>query len=402
MQQNIQTWAIFCKIVDNFGDIGVCWRLAKQLANEHNTSQHNRLSIQVTLYIDDFSVAQKLIPALENAKESTAIVADNVTIMHLNVANKADIANVTIETFACGLPEQYLNRIRAKQTCWVNLDYLSAEDWVADYHGKPSIHPNLNLTKYYFFPGFNESTGGLLREQNLTAARDAFDGSRFLHNLSQTFNTSLNANALNISLFCYPEANIDALFNALYTESKAFNIWLPFNANLANFFSDLGIFNYSIGEVIHLNNMTIYVLPFLSQSHYDALLWSCDLNFVRGEDSWIRAIWAAKPFIWQPYIQSENTHLQKLNAFLQTHYPPSLSDAVTTIMQNAHRLWSSAPNTDSAQEKTWLDVFENITEITRYHQDATKKLIALPDLASQLVTFVQKKADQIKSLKNKV
>jgi len=141
----------FCKIVDNFGDIGVCWRLAKQLANEHNTSQHNRLSIQVTLYIDDFSVAQKLIPALENAKESTAIVADNVTIMHLNVANKADIANVTIETFACGLPEQYLNRIRAKQTCWVNLDYLSAEDWVADYHGKPSIHPNLNLTKYYFF-----------------------------------------------------------------------------------------------------------------------------------------------------------------------------------------------------------------------------------------------------------
>jgi hypothetical protein len=28
-------WDIFCKVVDNFGDIGVCWRLARQLQAEH-------------------------------------------------------------------------------------------------------------------------------------------------------------------------------------------------------------------------------------------------------------------------------------------------------------------------------------------------------------------------------
>jgi uncharacterized repeat protein (TIGR03837 family) len=391
MQKHVQTWAIFCKIVDNFGDIGVCWRLAKQLANECNLTHTARPPISVTLYIDDFNIAQKLIPALKDVNENATIIVGSVRIMHLNAANESVIADVAIETFSCGLPEKYLKCMSAQQTFWINVDYLSAEDWVADYHGKPSIHPQLNITKHYFFPGFNQNTGGLLRESGLVEARDTFDALGFLNHLSQIFNTRLNKKALNISLFCYPQANVHALFNALNNEAKSFNIWLPFNVNLKDFFKDLGVLNYTINEVIQLNNINIFVLPFLSQSDYDHLLWSCDLNFVRGEDSWVRAIWAAKPFIWQPYIQSESTHLLKLNAFLQTHYPLSPSGDVAKIMQNAHLLWSDALDTNKAQENIWSSVFKHINIITRYHQNATQKLIALPDLANQLVSFVQKK-----------
>ena len=60
-------------------------------------------------------------------------------------------------------------------------------------------------------------------------------------------------------------------------------------------------------------------MPFVAQDDYDRLLWSCDLNFVRGEDSFVRAQWAAKPMIWQIYPQSDNAHRAKLDAFLDRY-----------------------------------------------------------------------------------
>ncbi|MBY0444112.1 MAG: elongation factor P maturation arginine rhamnosyltransferase EarP, partial [Burkholderiales bacterium] len=32
---NTVRWDIFCRVIDNYGDIGVCWRLARQLSFEH-------------------------------------------------------------------------------------------------------------------------------------------------------------------------------------------------------------------------------------------------------------------------------------------------------------------------------------------------------------------------------
>ena len=39
-------WDLFCRVVDNFGDVGVCWRLAADLAQRGE---------QVRLWIDDAS-----------------------------------------------------------------------------------------------------------------------------------------------------------------------------------------------------------------------------------------------------------------------------------------------------------------------------------------------------------
>ena len=42
-----RTWDIFCSVVDNYGDIGVCWRLARQLSSE--------LEQSVRLWVDDLA-----------------------------------------------------------------------------------------------------------------------------------------------------------------------------------------------------------------------------------------------------------------------------------------------------------------------------------------------------------
>ena len=136
----------------------------------------------------------------------------------------------------------------------------------------------------------------------------------------------------------------------------------------------------------------VIILPFLSQADYDRLLWGCDLNFVRGEDSWIRAIWAEKPFIWQPYIQSDETHILKLKAFLDLYLDVAAPDIVD-LMKESHLAWSSA----SAPTRIPIEhLFEQLPEIKNYAKQATKVLSLQPDLATKLVIFSENLA------KNKV
>ncbi len=63
--------------------------------------------------------------------------------------------------------------------------------------------------------------------------------------------------------------------------------------------------------------LEVQYLPFLPQHKYDDLLASCDLNFVRGEDSFVRAQLAGRPLVWHIYPQAEDAHLTKLQAFLE-------------------------------------------------------------------------------------
>ncbi|MES1986609.1 MAG: elongation factor P maturation arginine rhamnosyltransferase EarP, partial [Pseudomonadota bacterium] len=104
---------------------------------------------------------------------------------------------------------------------------------------------------------------------------------------------------------------------------------------IAEFFN---LYTIETGSILSKKNLNVHVVPFLSQADYDQLLASCDINFVRGEDSWIRAIWAAKPFIWQPYLQTENTHVTKLNAFLDLFYADCEAHTKAAIYK-AHSAW---------------------------------------------------------------
>src|SRR5687768_15970895 len=161
-------WDIFCRVIDNFGDIGVCWRLARQLAYEYDQI--------VRLWVDDlvsFScIAQAIDPNIQ------CQIMQGVEICHWQqVFAKIEPAEVVIEAFACELPDVYVAALlqQKKRPVWINLEYLSAEPWVTEYHGLPSPHPRFPLTKTCFFPGFVQGTGGLLREKDLLAQRDAFN-----------------------------------------------------------------------------------------------------------------------------------------------------------------------------------------------------------------------------------
>lgn len=364
-------WDIFCKIVDNFGDIGVCWRLAKQLANEHH--------LNVRLFIDDFAVASKIIPQLASAKSTQCI--ENIEVLTFEYPN-INPAEVVIETFACGLPAAYLQQMVLAKSCWINLDYLSAEAWVNDFHAKPSPHPMLPITRHFFFPGFTQATGGLIREKETTEyIRHARTNPNFpLYKGGGSVDSS---KVLKVSLFAYPNAPIDALLTALQLHQQAVHLYVTTSSILPNVAQFFGKATLAENETITRGNLTCEILPFLSQPDYDALLRSCDLNFVRGEDSWIRAIWAAKPFIWQPYIQTENTHLLKLEAFIDLYYK---SCEQKVLVWKAHRYWLAEHGFGSAC-KNYLNALKNIADFTC---QKSAELACQTDLASNLVNFCNK------------
>lgn len=359
---------IFCKIVDNFGDIGVCWRLAKQLHQEHN--------LPVRLFVDNLSVASKILTDITNADEQQF---DGVTIVRLDENTVFDsAADIVIETFACGLPTAYL-ALMTQQNIWVNVDYLSAESWVPEFHGLNGKHHETKLTRHFYFPGFHDNTGGLLREQSLVASRDTFQASAGMQqDFWQSLMVSDQACDLTVSLFHYSNAPIDALLQSLADGEITVKVLMPINSHVPT--SILGYSNLVAGDCLTLGQLTLHLLPFLQQADYDRLLWACDINFVRGEDSWVRAVWAGKPFIWQPYWQEDNAHLLKLNAFLTSFYQhPTLQQTLVKL----HEGWS----TESFNQQTWQHYLANLTEISNHTQHQAQRIIDQQDLASKLLAF---------------
>lgn len=366
---------VFCKIVDNFGDIGVCWRLAKQLHTEHQFA--------INLWIDDLNVARQLIPSLNPELSSQHV--DGIHIQHWQTHSQfKQAAEVVIEAFGCELPASYLACMHAK-TIWINLEYLSAESWVADFHAR---HSKLgSLTRHFFFPGFSAGSGGLLREQKIIANNQAIAESTtqqqaFFKGLQVK---SLTHDVLKVSLFCYPNAPIHALLHAMADGSQAIQCFVPATGILPKVAEFFGVTALNVGEQRSHKNLTLNVLPFLSQADYDYLLASCDINFVRGEDSWIRAIWAGKPFVWQPYWQTENSHMTKLEAFLAL-----LDTQADNLTLRASRALNLAWSGSSVSTEIWQDYLGHLDTLRQLYAAQSAELAAMPDLATNLVIFIEK------------
>lgn len=368
-------WDIFCKVVDNFGDIGVCWRLARQLHRAHG--------LQIRLFVDQLPVAAKILTGVSNAAEQDY---EGVKIVRWDEQTDFEsTADVVIETFACGLPSAYLAKLHS-DAAWVNVDYLSAEAWVPEFHALHGKHPETNLTRHFFFPGFNESTGGLLREQDLITRRDAFQQSK---DIQREFWQPLGVNNivgdLKISLFSYDNAPIEPLLQSLIYGERSVSVLMPMNSSLPT--SLLGNEGLTVGDCLTEGALTLYILPFLSQDDYDKLLWACDINFVRGEDSWVRAVWAGKPFIWQPYLQTDNAHLVKVNAFLDAFYARDFNEK--KAVADFHQAWSIGAFEASA----WERYIDNFPDISMHTLQQSSQLAKQADLASQLVAFCEKLAN---------
>ena len=373
-------WDIFCNVVDNFGDIGVCWRLAQQLAGEHG--------LAVRLWVDDLAAFRHLCPEIRTDVAAQVVHGVEVRRWERDFAGAVP-GDVVVEAFACRLPDAFEAAMAEgdPKPVWINLDYLSAESWVAEYHTLPSPHPRLPLTKYFFFPGFTEATGGLLREGDLEQHRQAFAASpdaqeNFLARLGVPDVAPSGSDTLLVSLFSYENAALADLLDAWLCGSRPVLCLAPPTRNLA----DLERFarrRLAVGDVVRAGRLELRIIPFVTQPDYDRLLWSCDLNFVRGEDSFVRAQWVARPMVWQIYPQAENIHHSKLSAFLDA-YCTGLSDPQAAAMREFSLAWNGVGQITGERWERWM---AHLPEWRRHAEEWQKKLIKQQDLCSRLVQF---------------
>ena len=365
-------WDIFCPVVDNFGDIGVCWRLARQLFVEHG--------LAVRLWVDDLKSACRLIPAVD--PQAACQRVDGVEIRHW-VEPLAEVfpGEVVIAAFAGSLPDTFLAAMarRVPPPRWINLEYLSAESWVAGCHGLPSPHPALPLVQHFFFPGLDGSTGGLLREADLAARRGRFseDAFRRFFDLPPR-----EPGQCLVSLFSYENPGLGELLASWSHGKRQVLCLVPEGRVLPGVAAWFGVTGLQPGDRIRKGNLTVMVLPFVEQSRYDELLWACDVNFVRGEDSFVRAQWAEAPFVWHIYAQKEDAHLEKLNAFMG-RYLVGLSPSAARAVEDFWRAWNDGEGVGAC----WPAFEAALPALARHAPLWSLQLQAAGDLAGNLVRF---------------
>jgi uncharacterized repeat protein (TIGR03837 family) len=322
-------WDVYCRVIDNLGDGGVCWRLAADLAGRGQ---------RVRLVIDDATSLAFMAPGGAAGVEVLAWPGPDAA------------GDVVIEAFGCDPPEAMVAAMaqQAPPPVWINLEYLSAEPYVERSHGLPSPQRN-GLTKWFFYPGFTARTGGLLREPRLADERAGFDRDAWL----QARHIAPRAGERTVTLFCYDNPALPALLDEL---SRAPTLLLltpgPAQAQVT-----------SAPPGIRLQR-----LPWLSQHDFDRLLWSSDLNFVRGEDSLVRALWADAPFVWQAYPQHDGAHHAKVQALIERLALPPAAAALWRAWNDPDRPWPGLP--------------------APWPTPGADAIRARPDLVTQLTAFV--------------
>ena len=339
-------WDIYCRVIDNLGDAGVCWRLAANLAQRGQ---------RVRLFIDDAAPLAFMAPFGMAGVEVVAWPRPGESLAP---------GDVVIEAFGCDPPPGTVAAMvrQPVSPVWVNLEYLSAEAYVERSHGLPSPQTN-GLCKWFFFPGFTRGTGGLLREERLLEAQQAFDRDTWL----QAQGITRQPGERVVSLFCYDNPALPALLRSL-AEQPTLLLLTPGPAQQQ-------WASAQQRSTSALAGLRLHHLPWLTQNGFDELLWAADLNFVRGEDSLVRAVWAGVPFVWQAYPQHDGAHEVKLLALMQQLQLPPEVATLWRAWNGLHNPWPGLPPLQPA----WQGAA----------QAARQALWAQPDLASQLLKFVQ-------------
>lgn len=356
-------WDVFCRVIDNLGDIGVCWRFCSNLAQRGQS---------VRLWIDAPDALSWMAPgALEGDVLHMTVHRWTEPLATEGIQN-ARPADVWVEAFGCDPAAEWMIWLAQRvasghpQPTWLNLEYMSAESYVERCHTLPSpifTGPLRGLTKWFFYPGFTRATGGLLREPDLLQRQQAFDAPRWLRKHQLPSDPAVRR----IALFCYEPPALQQVLNEVL-EDSAPSEWLVTHGR-----ASVAMGQANTGSAVHH-------LPPLTQTDFDHLLWSCDLNFVRGEDSLVRALWAGQPFVWHIYPQHDSAHHAKLEAFLDWLQAPD-------AWRQFHRLWNGVIPSSATAWPGWPE----IDSWRACARAARERLLAQPDLVSQLLEFVAKK-----------
>jgi uncharacterized repeat protein (TIGR03837 family) len=316
-------WALFCRVVDNHGDLGVCWRLATQLAAR---------GIAVQLFVDDASALAWMAPSGCKGVSVQPWPSDD------EVFTPSQVPGAVIEAFGCELPAAYQAAMAARTSppVWMNLEYFSLEASAQRNHGLPSpvlSGPAKGLTKWFYYPGWGAHSGGLLTDFQPANNRALTQTQHLNHAANHTVEKPQADCAqfdihreLHISVFCYEPPGLSVWLKQLAGLPRQVHVHITAGRATAAFKQAM--------LSTDVSGLNLDFLDYMSQPDYDDLLSGMDMNLVRGEDSLVRAMCAGKPLLWQIYPQHDGAHIKKLQAFLQqTGAPP--------VVVQAHLAWNT-------------------------------------------------------------
>ena len=328
-------WCVSARVIDNWGDIGFAWRLARAL---HGRGERVRLVVDDDRALDWMAPGRAGEPRVERWPGA--------------LAEPVDIA---VETFGCGLPDG------VQADVFVNVEHLTAEPYAARSHGLPS--PVDGRTVWFFFPGFDADTGGLLGPPIARAEgrpdRDRDRDRDHEHDRDRV-----------VTAFGYPGACWQRLLDALGADGIPTRVLaLPGGAT-----------DGLRALAAPTSSVRVEPIGFQSQDGYDRLLADADLNLVRGEDSLVRAVRAGRPFLWQAYVQADGAHVAKVRAFVD-RYARDAEPALRDALHATFAVWNGFAAPDAPLRLPPADAWSA-------HATAVSEALARePDLAERLIAF---------------
>lgn len=365
---------LYCTIIDNFGDIGVCWRLARQLADEYGQT--------VNLWVDDWQATRRMIPDLPETPTEWMVEGVCVRAWAQAQVETDCTGDVLIEGFGCTLPDAVLAQLaqRKVKPAWINLEYFSAELWVEGFHRQSGYDATVGTRRWFFFPGVHTHSGGMLRERDLLARRAVWQADDHAQEFLIGLGIQIPATSptLKVVCFAYAHAPYEEWLTALCQHStQPVSLWL--------------CGGYSQAAVLTLApslcaQVSVYSIPFVAQPEFDRLLWSADILFVRGEDSLVRALWSGKPFVWQIYPQSEQAHYVKLQAWLD-FYTQGFPVALREAYQVLHAIWNGI--SQQPMQSAWDQIMTEWVSWQHFSQLRCEQCARASDLAARLIGFVR-------------
>ena len=358
-----------CKVVDNYGDIGVIWRICRGIQNYISKTD------SINLIIDDLFSFKRINSDVDVRKSYQKIL--NVNIYNWNdfdfcYKEFSGINNtrleVILECFQCGRPD-WLEKILFddKVRHIVNIimiDYLTAEDYAETFHCLQSLTRSARVQKVNFMPGFTEKTGGLILDN--------------MENLLQK-----KVEKKQILFFCYDRdwSFLTSALEKFYNENGFKKLFVAQGKGKESFCKA-----YKDEKC----NFFVEELPFINQEEWDALLVDCSILFIRGEESLSRAALSGIPFVWHAYPQSDEYQLVKVNALLEK-LRPFFSESDFEIIK---KVWIDFNSPDSELDKVQtqqnvLEFLKNVENLKDGFENFGQNLRKNGDLAFNLMTFIK-------------
>ena len=378
---------IFCEIIDNFGDIGVVYRISKELKK---IFQNVRIRI-VLNRLEEFKAINKKVKDTDY-QEIDGLICVTEKYVKENIETFG-VSDVFIEAFGCNVPEEYVKQAKENSKLWINLEYLSGEKWIEDFHLCESLIDSKTLKKIFFMPGFNEKSGGVIIDSGFLE-RMKFGKENRDEIFKKYFKDFDLKDKFIGTVFSY-EKNFENLLETLKNYEKE-TVLLLMGEKTQKSFSEILKKNLTedYGNIVKYGKITMIYSDFFSQEEYEEIISASDFNFTRGEDSFVRGIILGKPFMWHIYLQEEKAHMDKIKAFTERFKESvEVSEEEKNIIESYCNLLEDYNDRDkNSLEKGKEDFrifFEKFEEIDRICEKYSKFLLEKCNLVKKLYKYIQ-------------